>query len=227
MNVCAAVIWYDEHPDDLWEMCGSLKGLADTMVALDGAFQNFPGAASRSDPEQAQALVQGCGDNGIELLLSQPVEVGRWLGSYRGEEVAKRNACFRLCGAFLPDWVVVIDADMRVTASDGARDLMEWSDKPVASTNVDGATHRHVFRWSPTLRYFRTHFIAVDRNVMLSGPAKMRPDILAPLPPLAQALDLFGVLKFTQVEKRQPGRRARATAYYQSRDERGVESIGS
>jgi hypothetical protein len=223
--ICANLIWYDEHPEDLSEMVDSLKGFADCLVALDGAFENFPDVESpTSNAEQITALAEASARNGIALLVYQPSEIGKWVGGFKGEEVAKRNAAFRLCAPFAPDWVVILDADMRVHKHLGARDLLEWTDKIVAVTDVDGQRHRHVFRWTPTLRYMRSHYVAVDGDRTLFCPV-VRTPITEPLGPLEEPIDLFDVLQFNHVEKKDFWRRARQNVYYQHRDKNLIEAL--
>lgn len=225
MTVAAVVIWYDENPDDITRMVTSMGGLCDYMVAVDGVFRNYPDAEKAwSDKDQIAAFADACGESGIEFLAYQPKSVGRWLGRYVGEEVPKRNASFSLCSVFQPTWVIVCDADMECIAKNGARELLEWTDKNVAVTDVGGFQHRHVFRWSPELMYLKAHYVCVSGDRVLAHPSEAT-SITARLSPMEPALDLYDVLRFDHPEKTDFWRRAKAHAYYKRRDESRVESL--
>jgi hypothetical protein len=225
VTVAAVVIWYDENPEDITRMVRSMGGLCDYMVAVDGVFRNFPDAKKAwSDKEQIAAFSEACGEVGIELLVYQPKAIGRWLGRFKGEEVPKRNASFNLCSVFQPTWVIVCDADMECIAKNGARELLEWTDKSVAVTDVGGFQHRHVFRWSPNLMYLKAHYVCVDGNRTLAHPPSAT-SLTTRLPDIEPSLDLFDVLRFDHIEKSDFWRRAQAESYYIRRDESHVESL--
>lgn len=225
MKIAAVVIWYDEHPADIRGMVLSLAGLCDYMVAVDGAFRNFPDAKTAwSDKEQIAAFAEACAEAGIELVVYQPKQIGHWLGRFIGEEVPKRNASFKLCEVFKPDWVVVCDADMICIAKGGAREMLEWTKHDAVITDVAGFPHRHVFRWSPDLQYLKAHYVVVTGDKALAYPSDQT-SLTSRLPALSPALDLFDVLRFDHPEKSDFWRRAKAESYYKNRDKSRVESL--
>lgn len=172
VQIVACVIWYDESPEDLLRMAESLHGFADAMIALDGAFATFPlpeDGRPWSSPDQAAALAEGCAGE-IELVIYQPTQAGVWFG-HQGNEVEKRNASLRMAwGVLGADWVFNCDADMILERSDGARRAMERTDADVVRSDVEGVPTRHIYRYSPGLRHWRSHWIVVNENGMLSGP---------------------------------------------------------
>jgi PAS domain-containing protein len=106
----------------------------DHLVAVDGAYQMFPGASGRSDVDQSNAVVWTAESIGVGLTLHQPFE------AWRGNEVAKRSAMFRLATSMLTadDWVLVIDADEVVRLAHGGwRAELEATDLEVASVTLE------------------------------------------------------------------------------------------
>lgn len=111
MRIVAVLSWYDEPVDWLRECVASAR-FCDHLIAVDGAYSDFPGAADApsSPPEQAEALrALGC-----EVHVQQEP----WAG-----EVSKRDYTIQLAVASGADWVFVIDADEVVTVVPG--DLRE------------------------------------------------------------------------------------------------------
>lgn len=227
--IAACLIWYDEDPNDLHRMATSLKGFADGVVALDGAFETFPlgpGDPPWSDPSQARALADGCAEAGLELLLHQTHEAGKWPLGYEGNEVEKRNACVALAGLALnATWVFNIDADMYLYDAGDSRQQLAKTTMSVAMTDIEGTPSRHhLFRWSPTLRFHMAHWVVVDGKKLYSGTDQMRisgeyPNGLEP------CIDLRDELKFDHPAKKDFWRRARQNQWYQIRDSRQIEYL--
>ena len=231
MRICAATIWYDEHPDDLAETVSSLAGFADCMVALDGPFRTFPAENPYSATEQVGAIAQACSESGIELLTYQPAEPGRWL-SYAGDEVEKRNAALDFAGTLGADWVQAVDADMTLLPGwETARARLEETDLVVAET-MTGSPLRNCFRWTPTLRYVFSHFALTDGETLVawprvfeagnSGESVTRPQKEGKL---ADALDLTDCVKFENRRRRNLDRTRRQQDWYAVRDSLRLEEI--
>lgn len=227
--LAACLIWYDEAPEDLHRMVTSLKGFADGVVALDGAFRDFPigeGDPPWSSADQAKALAEGCAESGMELLLHQPDVAGKWPLGYEGNEVEKRNASVALAGLALnATWVFNIDADMYLYDAGNSRELLAKTQYSVAMTDIEGTPARHhLFRWSPTLRFQASHWIVVDGKKLYSGTDQMLlngeyPNGLEPY------IDLRYELKFDHPARTDFWRRARQNAWYQIRDSRQIEYL--
>lgn len=224
VRIIACTIWYDESPDDLAAMARSLHGFADGMVALDGAFETFPLGDNRpwSPSEQYAALADGCAGE-IELVLYQPTRAGEWFG-HRGNEVEKRNASVRMAwGVLGADWVFNVDADMFLEEAGDARRQMELTDEDVVISDVEGHPTRHIYRYSPGLRHYRSHWIVLNERGMLSGPRDPNRGI-GDYPPLLPGLDLRETLLFAHPEKRDYWRRVRQKAWYEIRDGTKLEA---
>jgi len=226
--ITALVIWYEEAPEDLSRMVNSLSGFADGMVALDGAFAAFPvGPEDRpwSYPEQAQALIEGASNAGIELLLYQPNRAGQWPMGFTGNEVEKRNAAVKLAGvAFNPTWVFNCDGDMFLYSAGNAREELRNTKLNVIETDIEGSVARnHFFRYSSGLEFHKAHWVVRDGKRLYSGSDKMR-DVEYDKK-LEPALDLSEVLKFDHPAKSDFWRRARQNQWYVIRDSEGIEDV--
>lgn len=226
VRIVACLIWYDENPRDLHEMCLSLAGFVDGMVALDGAFETFPHKTAWSPHVQWDGLLQGCAAAGIELHGYQPVIAS-------GNEVEKRNRSLWLASVLQPDWVVAVDADMRLeSGAPAALPVLAKSKLSVAETLTAGSPLRNMFRWTPTLRYVNSHYTLIDGDSLIAWPRVIEAgrSSTAQDNPLGQkqqveALDLSALVRFAHVERRDPERRARQNAWYTKRDAAGLERL--
>lgn len=102
MIITAALCWYDESVEFLARCVQSLEGLADSVVAVDGAWAIFPGGP-RSGAEQVEAIKETADAVGMACHVWQPDEI--W-----ASQVAKRAAMMDLASD-IGDWLFVIDAD--------------------------------------------------------------------------------------------------------------------
>lgn len=113
MKVIGLCAWFDEPDEFLRRMVTSAaKAGVHTIVAVDGAYAQLPGAQARSAPSQAKALVAAARKAGIGIVLHEPERP--WL-----TEVEKRNHLFRLglaCAESGEDWFFVMDADYEIHA---------------------------------------------------------------------------------------------------------------
>ena len=159
MKVCALVSFYDEEPGLLVDSMHSLAGLADHVVALDGAYALYEGGQPSSPPWQHEALRQGCDDAGLTLDLHVPERV------WEHNEVGKRDALFRLgeSATSEDDWYCIHDADFFVTSSLGAREALAQTDLLagdvcVVESNGRLVPHRYFFRALRGIRVRNTHY---------------------------------------------------------------------
>jgi hypothetical protein len=102
MIVTAALAWFDEAPEDLDRFVRALPVACDRLVALDGGYDRYPGAAPESDEEEKWAIISAAEDIGLPLLMPSP---RLWRG-----QVEKRSVLYELASKG-SDWVFTLDAD--------------------------------------------------------------------------------------------------------------------
>lgn len=242
-KVCALLSWYDESPLWLAATVGSLAGVADHLVAVDGAYALFPGGEPRSPVEQHEAIIEAAAAARIGLTLHVPIE--RWAGN----EVEKRNATVELARQVADEdwWLLVIDADMVVTRAHGIRQALAAVAEDVAAYQLVSRDDPHrsetvaryaresvwqktgrqplrgLYRALPHLRYDEAHYIVRadepgEPPVYLWG----RED----LHELAPAADVQLELRVEHRSLWRDRERAeQARGYYRVRDELGVEQL--
>jgi hypothetical protein len=104
--------WYDERERDLASCLAALAGAGfDHVVAIDGAYELFPGGQARSPARQRLAVSAETEQLGLGLTLHVPDK------PWPGNEVEKRTALFDLAFAVSApgDWWLVLDADEKIT----------------------------------------------------------------------------------------------------------------
>lgn len=124
MKVVALLAFWDELPTWLAQTVASCGRLCDHVVAVDGAYELFPGGRGSSGTAQHEAIVGAADAAGVGLTLHVPTE--KWAGN----EVAKRSFMFevgRLVARDPEDWFLVIDADEVIVEvpADARRQLAE------------------------------------------------------------------------------------------------------
>lgn len=108
MRIAAALSWWDEPADLLYDCVSAVARLADTIVALDGAYARYPDGTPASPPEQAEAIRDAAADAGRTALVLVPGRL--WAG-----QLEKRTYAMTVAAA-AADWVVTVDADWIVEA---------------------------------------------------------------------------------------------------------------
>lgn len=115
MRIIALLCWYDEHPAVLKRMIYSLRNFADTLIALDGPYKDFPHTFTHSPQEQHDALKHPT----LEVY-DLPARVWK-------TERHKRNhllqQAFKI-GTPGTDWILLIDADEELKNTKGARQFL-------------------------------------------------------------------------------------------------------
>lgn len=242
-KICALISWYDEAPSWLAACVASLAGVADHIVAVDGAYQLYPNAHAASPIEQQLALVETAAAARIPLTLHIPGE------PWEGNEVEKRNATVQIALAAVAHdpswWLCVVDADMRVTLNTGGlkqrlartrNDVAEWGLRErldvEANPRLARAARlgtlqketlmciRGIYRADPSLRYEGAHYVVRNDNGYLFGA----PENVERLP----ATDVSMELEFDHLTQlRDLERREQSHTYYRNRDELGVEQLPS
>jgi hypothetical protein len=135
MRLAAVMMWFEEDPAELDEAVSSLAGLADEMVAVDGAFAQFPRARAHSSIEEAAAIAEAAARNGLASTVHCPSRP--WRG-----EVEKRNAMLALATPRC-DYFMWLDADERVICQDPerVRAQIETMEAPIGTVEFHTVAH--------------------------------------------------------------------------------------
>ena len=186
MKIVGLLSWYDESPTWLQACVTSVAPILDGLVAVDGAYALFPGAAEKPNSSVAEvdAIAEACDLAGLPLTLHRRSE------PFAGNEVEKRNLTLELARTFglsQEDWLIVVDADLVLRHhSERLREALETEAHEYASadygyfnsldkqgvwdrTGVDAEQQRAplrsraMYRAFPTLRYETSHWcLAAD-----------------------------------------------------------------
>jgi hypothetical protein len=225
VRITAVLCWYDEPPTHLGRCVRSLAGICDRLVALDGAWQPYPGAEARSPMSQVVAINMARQD---AELLGIPIRPDKVWPS----QIAKRDAAMRYAIAEGSDWILVIDADEYIAPVDltaGERQLKRMQiEQELAATdllvaevtlrNVTGDDHRGVDqRWRRLFRAHPTLGVSGSHQGYTIPPHHLHGDTRDGLT-LAPALDLTSLLTIEHTPRsRGAERNAAAKAYRHAR----------
>lgn len=234
MKVIAGLCWYDESPAHLARLVTSLTGVADHLVAIDGAYLHYPQGRASSDPLQYQVLIETAYAAGLGLTIHRQSTV--WYGN----EVEKRNFLMRQCirAAEGPgDWILVMDGDEMVSAARaGWREQIEqtscdaamvrfWNRRPDDANELARSfwfpaehgfqTHRVFFRALPNLRIKGNHYTYVAGDKTLRGADSY---LCVPALDLSQVFEIEHRHDFRSTE-----RNGLAARYYEIRDDLRLE----
>jgi hypothetical protein len=225
VRLLSVLCWWNEQPSWLADVVHGLTlAGVNQLVAVDGAYENFPGGTAASPIEQAQAIMAAAHDAGIMCDVYEPREL--W-----ANEPAKRTRSFRIMDDYRPDWFLVIDADEVITDApadlkerleDTDRDqadacLLDAPSAVLASGFLDDEEalpntmlsrvvmpRRCLFRWSPGITVGPRHFDYIRPDgVNLWGDMYGQPLVIPDL-----VID-------HRNPHREPGRRELARAYWQ------------
>jgi len=232
MRIVGLLSWYEENPAWLAEMIASLPSAGIShLIALDGAYALYPGAAPRSDSSNVEAIQAACTAVGLTYSIHQPVEV------WEGNEVEKRSALFELAEQVTTeeDWYFVMDADETITSVPSnfrtrlARTRLDVAMVTFYEPPQEDSGPAIDFRWQRKQRYpIRVLFRAVrGLRVVQNHWTYVTPDgrrlwgqnkrTLEP------ALDCTDLEIFHRSNLRHEERRADQYAYYATRDEEMAE----
>jgi hypothetical protein len=222
VRIVALLAWYEERTDWLAEVVASLAGATvDHLIAVDGAYRLFPQARGASSSPQADTI--NAVARGLGLGCTVHVPDGPWAGN----EVAKRDAMFRLAHAVADpgDWLWVIDADEVIRDATGVREHLEASPLDVAEVLLCERMSDGGPAYSPSRKLFRAqeggiHVLCNHHTYTTADGRVLRGDGLQV--PAEQLHDV-------RVEHRPAGRfTARLEAkrvYYSIRDSLEVEHV--
>lgn len=143
MRIHALLSWYEEPYSCLAATVSSLKGLCDSVIAVDGAYALFPGSLHRpnSGPEQANVIASVCHSLRMDVTIHQRGE------PWWKNEAEKRGFMFTLGETVSEpeDWYFLIDADETVSGIPGdARERLEASDLLAAECQMWEKDYLHV-----------------------------------------------------------------------------------
>lgn len=219
MRIIACLCWFDEDPDMLMSSVASWSRICEGVVAVDGAFTEYPGDAVLSHPSQAQAIRSAARLNGMTATVHEP--------DLRMTQVEKRSLAFAIGDAVASegDWLLVVDADEHVEQSafsDYTRFSLDAANRPstarydvaAITAQIDAgapATQRRLVRAGLGVRCEGLHYRYVTREgrVLWGEPYEPQEEALATDLRLTHRRDL-----------RSPERQAASEAYYAQRVER-------
>jgi hypothetical protein len=237
-RVTAILSFYDETLDMLAASVSSLVGVADHLVAVDGAYMLYPDAKPSSDPQQMRLIAEICSGARIGLTTHTPIQV------WGQNEVQKRSHALMLAEAVTDPngWYLIHDADCVVTsvhpdfhakleelAQDdwGAVEVGVKEIRPIPGVEIDPdsgfSSVRLMYRALRGMVYGPSHWSvhAPDPEsgdeVYFWGPGEYNP---------VAAYNGTSLLRIEHRVGRPEYRRVNALKYYQLREELGVESFG-
>lgn len=228
MKIYALLSWYDERPDWLSAVVGSISKLCDGIVAVDGAYFLFPD--SLRHPTSGAAQAGTILETALSLDMSCTIHVpdGPWLGN----EVAKRQAMLDLgIGKPMEDWYLIIDADEVLSdVPFDARERIEKTDRHAVEIRMwerdDGGTVHHMwpirrlYRVLPEMKFGPAHYNitgVVDGERLYLSDSLDRPRVQT------AALDMSDLRLEHRNRQRNRVRVERKEWYYRQRDELGIE----
>lgn len=216
--IIALLSWYDEDPRWLKRCVDSLAQIpVDRLVALDGPYELY-GGRPKSRQDEYEAIEQA------------PFPTHVYTGGYEGNEVEKRNRLWELAERHSEpnDWYMVIDADEYVTqAPEGLAHSLDTSFFDVGAVDLQEPGHPLGTIHFPTFPMFfrairglhcdRDHFTyrAPDGRTLWGNAKTER----------LEARHMTGATVMHESQLRHPERRAKAMAYYKSRDMLRIENL--
>lgn len=227
--IVAVLCWYDEPAGCLYENVHSLRGVADHLVAVDGAFALYPDGRPRSPQAQAVAIAGACETAGLGLTLHRPTEL------WQGNEVHKRSFSYRLARQLAQperDWIIPIDGDERVVRAPS--DLQAR----LAAVEEDVAEVEFVERKDLEYRYPVRRFYRCLRQFSVKGAHYVHTGLRGQERvwlwghdhhhPLAAAASLADAVTIEhRLDQRGAQRAAARVGYYAARNDAGLEELTS
>lgn len=232
MRIVCLISWFEEKPAWLAGLVASMKGTADHVVAVDGAYALYPRSRARSESAQAEAIRETARGLGMGCTIHEPPHA--WVGN----EVEKRDFMFRLGEQVTEpdDWYFVMDGDELLTetgrdlhaaCAEATRDAGEvtmWQlrehaephERPYVTDLTETQTIRVMFRAIRGLRVKdrHYHYVTPDGRYLWGDGGTM-----------AEAEDFSSVRIQHRNKSRDLWRAKDARTYYDTRDSLGVEAL--
>lgn len=207
----AVLVVFDEDPVMLEQSVASWSKICDGLVAVDGAFTEYPGTAVLSPPVQVDAILQTAERYGMSVTLHRP--------RARMTQVAKRSLAFALADAAAKqdEWLLWVDADEQIPSyPEEIHEALCATSRDVAevTVNIEGSylvQQRRLVRAGLGVRCEGYHwrYVTADGRVLWDEPHEPQEDALATSLRLMHRRDM-----------RPPARIAAQEAYYAERVER-------
>jgi hypothetical protein len=233
VQIVALLSWYDERPSWLAGLTASLAGMADHIIAVDGAYGLYPQGKGGSPAEQAEAIRETARGVGMGCTIHEPRH------AWPGNEVEKRDFMFRAGEQITDpdDWYFIIDGDELVTdagldlhaecghSSHDAAEVTMWQyrehaephERPFSTALVEESAIRIIFRAIRGLAVRGKHYIYVTpdgRHLWGDGCESMAP------------ASNFQAVRVQHRNKSRDLWRAKAgKGYYEIRDRLNVEGL--
>lgn len=133
MRIAAMLAWYNEPAAQLYKCVSTAAQLADTIIAAEGPYAQYPHHGQRSNSVQHQAVTDAAHDARATLVQTSRHE---WEG-----QVAKRNHMMQQATRCAVEWVFPIDAD----------ETIHECDTDTVRAELDTTTHHviNVPRYTP------------------------------------------------------------------------------
>lgn len=171
MKIIALMAWYDEDVTILWRMIRSLEGVADRLVAVDGAYALYPDGKPRSPRAQHIEIDEAAKAAGISATIVTPKKL------WKHNEVEKRCFMFEEGDKFAnpdKDWFLIMDADDYVIDPGGFRNILQRTEYDVAAVELlnkegTGTAFRKLFRALPGIYVEGAHYVFKHGNRYLWG----------------------------------------------------------
>lgn len=225
VRIVAALAWYAEPVPFLERLVESLAGVVDTLVAIDGRWDLFPGGEPSSSDEEILAIEEASARVGLDLVMESDGVVWR-------SQVAKRDYLLEAAAGEHADWILIVDGDEFVTHAEP-----ETLRAELAATELNVALAMTVpqnVTWPyrdlptnprPVRRIFRagTRMPGPAHNAYRFGDEWLMGDLAHVMP--ADALDLSAQLHVAHDNRnRGKERNLAAKEYRRARRERRVEA---
>lgn len=148
MTITAALAWWCEPIEFLDRMVASLAGVADELVALDGAWEGVPfDGRPLSTPQEHDAIANACIAAGISYRI--PDRHAAWKS-----QLEKRAKLMELAGEN-GDWILVIDGDETIGHCDAEalRKSLDLTDRHGALATITPLNTTWPYNQLPTRPY--------------------------------------------------------------------------
>lgn len=177
MKVTAALMFFNEPPQELEQQVKALEGFCDRLVAVQGRWNGFPVPTVDTADEECATVIRAASEAGLELALQSGL-------GFPGE-LAHRNWTLQTA-IKETDWVFLMDADERVLEHRGVREQLDsmtadvgtvdfftaiGPEKPLTKWEQPGKVtpQRRLFRARPGMRYEVHHWWLVDDTTAFWG----------------------------------------------------------